>query len=222
VSGPAVAPVLQVSGLHFAWPGEPALFDRWSATLGAGLHWLQGESGSGKTTLLRWLAGDLPGGSPASGRRLLNGQPHDADPGAWRQAVCRVDARDEAFDGLSCAELMAVVRQQHPQLDEAAWQRHIGGFGLQPHAFKTLHMLSTGMRRKAALATVLASGCALTLLDEPGAGLDGPSMAYLVQVLAALGQAPMRAVLIACGTWPAGLRCSGLLSLPAPAGSGAA
>jgi ABC-type multidrug transport system ATPase subunit len=195
------APVLQVRGLHFAFPGERALFDGWSVALGAGVHGLDGESGSGKTTLLRLLAGDLP----CTGQRRLHQLDAEADPAGWRAAVCFVDARDEAFDGFTPADLMAAVRQRHPQLDQAAWQRHLDGFGMAPHGFKTLHMLSTGMRRKATLAAVLASGAALTLLDEPTAGLDAPSVDYLVQVLAAAAGQPRCVTLMVCGTWPPGL-----------------
>ena len=205
------APVLQVQGLHFAFPGEPALFDGWSAALGSGVHRLDGESGSGKTTLLRLLAGDLP----CTGQRRLNHLDAETDPAGWRAAVCFVDARDEAFDGFTSADLMAAVRQRHAQLDQAAWQRHLDGFGMAPHGFKTLHMLSTGMRRKAALAAVLASGAALTLLDEPTAGLDAPSVDYLVQVLTAAARQPRCATLMVCGSWPAGLCCASQVALPA-------
>lgn len=204
------APVLQVQGLHFAFPGEAALFDNWSLALGAGVHRLDGESGSGKSTLLRLLAGELP----CTGQRRLNHLDAEIDPNAWRAAVCFVDARDEAFDGLTPADLMATVRQRHPQLDAAAWQRHIDGFGMAPHGFKTLHMLSTGMRRKAALAAVLASGAALTLLDEPTAGLDAPSVDYLVQVLTAAAGQPQRTALMVCGSWPPGLCCTSQVALP--------
>lgn len=202
--------MLQVQGLHFAFPGETALFDGWSATLGAGVHRLDGESGSGKTTLLRLLAGELP----CTGQRRLNHLDAGADTAAWRAAVCLVDARDEAFDPLTPADLMAAVRNRHPQLDEAAWRRHIDGFGMAPHGFKTLHMLSTGMRRKAALAAVLASGAALTLLDEPTAGLDAPAVAYLVQVLATADRQPGHATLMVCGTWPEGLQRRSEIELP--------
>jgi ABC-type multidrug transport system ATPase subunit len=204
------AAVLQLDRLRFAHDGEAPLFDGLSFTLGPGLHWLQGESGSGKTTLLRLLAGDLP----CTGSRRLHGLAFERDPAAWRRAVAWVDARDPAFDDLTPVALRDRLRQQHPALDDAAWQRHINGFGLAEHGFKTLHMLSTGMRRTAALAAQLASGCALLLLDEPGAGLDQPAMRHLVQSLAALGQQAGCAVLMACGAWPAGLARDSEIVLP--------
>lgn len=196
---------LQVQGLHFAYAGEPPLFTALGFTLGAGVQRLDGESGSGKTTLLCLLAGGLPFG----GDCRLSGLSPTTDAAAWAKAVCFVDARNEAFDALTPAALMAQVRLTHPQLDEAAWQAHVDGFGLAPHAFKTLHMMSTGMRRKAALAAVLAAGAALTLLDEPLAGLDAPAIAHLVQAL----NAQPGIVLMVSGVWPAGLVLAGQVAL---------
>lgn len=49
-----MAPVLQVQDLHFAYPGQPPLFDGLAFTLPAGLTRLDAELG--KTTLLKVLA----------------------------------------------------------------------------------------------------------------------------------------------------------------------
>jgi heme exporter protein A len=46
-------------------------------------------------------------------------------------------------------------------------------------------MLSSGQRRRAGLARVLASGAPLWLLDEPTAGLDDASAALLAHAMAA-------------------------------------
>ncbi len=208
-----VAPVFVLPPLRYAFADGMLLFNGLVLSLGPGLHWLQGESGSGKTTLLRLLGAALPG----LGAALFNGQTLHAGSPAWRQAVCWLDPSDPALDGLTPAALMALALQRHAQLDTAAWRQHIAGFGLAPHAHKTLHMLSTGMRRQAALAAVLAAGASLSLLDEPLAGLDGPAGQYLLQALSALGAQPQRAVLMACGSWPAGLANAGTVLLDAPA-----
>lgn len=208
----ASPPVLQIHALHFAHPGEPPLFDGLALTLQPGLHWLHGDAGSGKTTLLRLLAGELPG--LAQGE--LNGTPTAVDSTAWRRAVCHLDARAEAFDALTPAALRDQLRLRHPALDDAQWQRHLNGFGLEPHAGKTLFMLSTGMRRKAALAAALASGAALLLLDEPTAGLDGPSIDWLLQALAARARQPQCATLMVSGLWPPALPQAGQVVLTAP------
>ena len=186
-------PVLQVDRLCFGYPGQPALFDGWSAALPAGLTLLEGDTSRGKTTLLRLLAGALVG----TGRFTLTGRRIDTDATAWRRDVCWIDPRDPAWDPLRPDELMAVQRALHPAFDEAAWQRHLDGFDLPPHRAKAMFMLSTGTRRKVALAASLSAGCALTLLDEPTAGLDRPSVDWLARALTEAAGQPGRAGLLA-------------------------
>ncbi|WP_136163542.1 ABC transporter ATP-binding protein, partial [Sphingomonas flavalba] len=48
-----------------------------------------------------------------------------------------------------------------------------------------VRMLSTGQRKRATLARVVASGAGLWLLDEPGNGLDGDGLARLERIIAA-------------------------------------
>ena len=186
-----VPALLQVRGLGFAYPGQPALFDDWSADVPAGLTRVQGERG--KTSLLRLLAGELHG----SGRITLAGARLDTDPAAWRRAVFWLDPRDAAWDALRPDALMALQADRHPGLDAAAWQHHLAGFDLLPHRDKAMCQLSSGSRRKVALAAALAAGCALTLLDEPTAGLHRPALAWLAQALADAAGTPGRAWLLA-------------------------
>ena len=209
--------VLQVQGLCFAYPGAAPLFDRWQAALPAGLTWLAGDTGSGKTTLLRLLAGDLAPEPGRDGQRRLAGVVCERDPAAYRRQVSWFDPRDPAWDALTPAGLMAAQRQQHAGLDEAAWQRPLAGFDLLAHLAKPLYALSTGSRRKAALAVALASGARLTLLDEPTGGLDAAALAYLGQALVEAAAAPGRALLLASSQGPQavpGAPAGGLITLP--------
>jgi ABC-type transport system involved in cytochrome c biogenesis ATPase subunit len=190
---PPTTPVLRVQTLHFAHPGQPPLFTALSLDIPAGLTLLDGDSG--KTTLLRLLAGELrcaSGQITLAGRRLAC-----TDPAAWHQDVCWIDPRDAAWDALTPPELMAAQRARHPGLDAAAWQRHLVGFDLAPHLGKPMYQLSTGSRRKVALAAALSAGATLTLLDEPTAGLDKPAIAWLAQALGEAAAAPGRACIIA-------------------------
>ena len=185
-------PVLQVRGLCFAYPGQAALFAHWCADLPAGLTLLEGDSG--KTTLMRLLAGDLVN---QGGELTLAGHRWAAEPLIYRQHCCWFDPREPAWDALTPAAMMAAQRELHPGLDLAAWQRHLAGFELTSHLAKPMYALSTGSRRKAGLAAALAAGCALTLLDEPCAGLDRASLAYLARALTDAARTPGRALLLA-------------------------
>ncbi|MFM2405099.1 MAG: hypothetical protein RL223_2979, partial [Pseudomonadota bacterium] len=97
--------------------------------------------------------------------------------------ICHPDARDPALDALTPAGLCAASAAAHPRHDPARWQALVAAFGLDAHAHKTLAMLSTGWRRKAVLCAALAHRAALTLLDEPTAGLDGPALDVLARAL---------------------------------------
>jgi ABC-type multidrug transport system ATPase subunit len=205
---PKNAIVLQVPGLSFGYPGQSLLFGGWNADLGPGVTLLEGDTGSGKTTLLRLLAGELRG----AGERVLNGRRLGDDAATDRREVCWFNPRDEAFDALTSAGLMAALRERHPALDEAACQRHLAGFGLAPHLAKPLYALSTGSRRKAGLAVALSTGCALTLLDDASAGLDCDSMNYLARALEESADGSRRAVLLVCSPEPEALPLAGRIS----------
>jgi heme exporter protein A len=56
--------------------------------------------------------------------------------------------------------------------------------GLLPLAKVPVRMLSTGQRKRAALARVVASGAPLWLLDEPANGLDSEGLDRLSKVMA--------------------------------------
>jgi ABC-2 type transport system ATP-binding protein len=213
MSAAPLSTVLQVQHLGFSYPDQAPLFSDWSADIGAGLTLLQGEMSSGKTTLLRLLAGELP----STGERRLLGRRLGDDPAADRRDICWFDPRDPAYDALTATGLMEQLRERHPQLDAARWQRHVDGLLLTPHQAKPLYALSTGSRRKAALAIALSAGCPLTLLDEPAAGLDAPSARYLARALAESVRAPQRAVLLVCSFGLDDLPLTATLTLPGAA-----
>ena len=207
-------PVLQVRGLCFAYPSQAALFADWRVDLPAGLTLLEGDIG--KTTLMRLLAGEL---AADAGELTLAGHRLAAEPLAYRQHCCWFDPRDPAWDAMTPEAMMAAQRALHPGLDLAAWRRHLAGFDLTPHLAKPMYALSTGSRRKAGLAAALATGAALTLLDEPCAGLDPPSLAYLARALNDAARAahaahePARALLLAGGQALEGLVVAGVIQL---------
>lgn len=122
---------------------------------------VRGPNGAGKSSLLRVAAGLL------------------------RAAAGRVERAE------------AALADEHPALDErqplgkalAFWVADAGpgiaAMGIGLLAEVPVRMLSTGQRRRAALARVIASGAPLWLLDEPGNGLDADGMARLETAMAA-------------------------------------
>jgi ABC-type transport system involved in cytochrome c biogenesis ATPase subunit len=186
---------LKVRNLCFGFAARP-LFTDWNADFPAGLSLILGGEGVGKTSLLRLLAGEC---APQSGAVTYQG------PGAGLQDLSgceRVFWRDPRtpWPDVTPQGWMDGQRAQYPAWCDSAWRRHVSGFGLEPHLHKSMHQLSTGSQRKVLLAAALASGAPLTLLDEPEAALDRPSIAYLRAALveaASDPRWPARAVVVA-------------------------
>ncbi len=188
-------PLLQVRNLYFSHPHR-VLWQDWSASLGAGATLLRGGDGSGKTTLLRLLAGDL---APQQGTLVLRGVDGATNPDGYRQQVFWQDPRAHALQALSAQEWFATLPACYLAWDASALAAHVQGWGLATHLEKPLYQLSSGSQRKVLMAAALASGAALTLIDEPVAGLDRPSTLYLQQALAGAVRlsATPRAVVVA-------------------------
>ncbi len=206
----ATAPILVVKNLSFAYPGRPALLSTWSASIGAGLTQLYGGDGSGKSTILRLLAGSLRG----EGRLELAGARLDQEPEAYGRNVFFVDPETDAFNDIPATQCTASLSAGDPGFDEAKWRALVEGFSLTPHLEKPMYMLSTGSKRKVWLAAALASGRALTLLDEPTAALDANSIRFLWRTLADGAGRPDRAIVIASAERIETVPLSGLIELP--------
>jgi heme exporter protein A len=144
------------SGLSFALePGDAAL--------------VTGPNGAGKSSLTRMIAGLLP---VAEGQLTVNGRL------ALSNESLALDSGEPLGDALSFwtgldgqgadAVATALVALAIPHL-----------------APVPVRMLSTGQRKRASLARVLASGADIWLLDEPGNGLDKASIPLLEAAMAA-------------------------------------
>lgn len=187
------AVVLQVRDLAFAYPGCQVL-DGFGMALPGGLALVQGGESRGKSTLLRLLAGEL---AAQRGSIVLHGVDQAADPQTYARHVFWADARSNSLDALSARAWWQELPARYPAWDAAALDTHIQGFSLQEHVGKPLYALSTGSKRKVLMAAALASGVALTLIDEPVSGLDKPSAAYLARALSSAAAQPGRVVLVA-------------------------
>ncbi len=207
---PHVPPLLSVDDLHFAYLQAP-VFSGFHMRLGAGLAWVCGDESTGKTTLLRLLAGEL---APQQGRITLLGTGAVAASDAYRAQVFHADPRSQALDPQTAQAWLDAQARRYPGWDAEALALHIQGFALAEHLDKTFYALSTGTRRKVCMAAALASQALLTLIDEPIAGLDKPSVAYLAQALGRSCQGAERAVVVAHYAPLPGVRWTQMLELP--------
>ncbi|CAN5865064.1 N/A [soil metagenome] len=202
--------ILEVQDLNFSYPEQPPLAAGWSASIGAGVTLMFGDTGSGKSTLLRVMAGV----QPAGGRLTLRGVRLDQSAAAYRRNVFFVDSATSAFDQVTARACTAALREGDANFDERTWQELVDGFSLTPHVDKPMYMLSTGSKRKVWLASALASGRALTLLDEPTGALDAGSIRCLWRVLRERVKASGRAVVIASAERIDQVPLAGTIELP--------
>ncbi|MEJ8857076.1 ATP-binding cassette domain-containing protein [Variovorax robiniae] len=208
--------ILQLQDLGFAYPSQPPLATRWTASIGAGVTLLHGDTGSGKTTLLRILAGR----QAATGRLSIEGVRLDAAPEAYRRKVFFVEPDTDAFDKQkSGRECTTALCADDAHFDAVRWQSLVEGFALAPHIDKPMYMLSTGSRRKVWLAAALAAGRPVTLLDEPTGALDAASIRCLWRTLAELSRDATRSFVIASGERITGLPLATTIDLPLQAGA---
>lgn len=193
-----VAPptILQVDGLRFEYPQRP-LFTQFSVRIPPGVTLVCGGDGSGKTTLLRLLAGEL---QAQAGTLQINGVQLSDQPRAYQQQVFWIDPRSMAFEQITPLQCFAGLRHRYPGFpaaDAPLMHELISGLALAPHRDKPLYMLSTGSKRKVWLAAAFATGAAVTLLDDPFAALDKPSITFVLQHLAVAATHPTRACVVA-------------------------
>ena len=138
-----------------------------------------GANGSGKSTLLRIVAGLLPlaGGTV----KLEGGEPDWPDVMAASHYLGHQNALKPA---LSVTENLAAWRdylgEPHVPIAEALEMVGLDEIGHLPLGF-----LSTGQKRRIAIARLLVSYRPVWLLDEPTAGLDRASEAQFAALMTA-------------------------------------
>jgi heme exporter protein A len=149
--------------------GERLLFEDMSFALGPGeAVLLTGPNGAGKSSLMRIAGGLL---SPSAGKVERDGGI------AFAGEAAALDARQPLAGALLFwARLDGVGRNE---VDEALETMGIANLAEVP-----VRMLSTGQRKRAALARVIAGGAAVWLLDEPGNGLDSAALDRLTAAIA--------------------------------------
>lgn len=168
----APSPLLATEDLSMRFGGVVAV-DRVSVSIAEGeLRCLVGPNGAGKSTFFRCLTGQY---RPTSGRVLWRGRDVTGlDP--FRMARLGIGIKTQVpalFDGLPVVEgVRLAARRLHGErearrLADAALDR----LGIAHLAERPAGLLAHGQRQLAELATVVAPGPDLVILDEPTAGM---------------------------------------------------
>jgi ABC-2 type transport system ATP-binding protein len=143
---------------------------------------LVGPNGAGKSTLLQTLMGLLP---PLEGTVRFDGAEVDERLASFRRDVAEVLDDDAFFPSLTAREHLLLTARGHGVEDaDDVVEAELAAFGLVDRADALPSNLSSGQRRRLALAAAFARPARLIVLDEPERRLDTAMRDTLAQRLA--------------------------------------
>ncbi len=177
-AGPAV---LQVRGLTRRF-GEHAVVSGLDIDVSAGQAVvLVGPNGSGKSTVLRCIVG---ADEPTEGTVELEGRPLDERSPSVRSALASVLDDLDFFPDLSVVEHLDLFAKAHSVPDaEMLVDAVLEEIGLVAQSDQLPGTLSSGQRRRLALASAFVRPRRLLILDEPEARLDTDGIGWLAERL---------------------------------------
>ena len=160
--------------------GERPLFSGLSFALEpADILVLRGSNGAGKSSLLRIVASLL---TPVEGRIAWRGADIAEDPDAHRARLRYIGHLDGLKGALTVQENLLMAASI-----AGADQNNVGpameALGVGPLRHLPARYLSSGQRRRTALARLVMSPAPLWLLDEPTVGLDDDGVERLRRVI---------------------------------------
>ncbi len=162
--------MLTVSGATKGYGGQPLFTDVSLSVPPGSATAVVGPNGSGKSTLLRCVLGIEPFDA---GRVELDGHPFDErDPRTRADVAASLD-EPAVFADLSVLEHLDLLACAHGVLDPAGTvDAVLAEVGLVEAADQLPVTLSSGQRRRLALAACLVRPRRLVVLDEPEQRLD--------------------------------------------------
>ncbi len=144
---------------------------------------LTGRNGAGKSTLLRMIIGAQ---RPESGRIEFEGQRMSETNPDIRRGIATVIDDLDFFPDLSVVEHLDLLARAHGVPDsDAAVDEVLAEVQLVPQSGQLPGTLSSGQRRRLALATAFVRPRRLLILDEPEQRLDVEGVAWLAARLVA-------------------------------------
>lgn len=177
-------PRIAAEGLAWAVGPRYILLDLDLALPGGCLVALTGDNGTGKTSLLHLLGGLI---APTAGRVLLDG--HDIaqlELGYVGRRIGWLGHQPGLYLDLSAREnthLFAALSGRPASPDTIAETLDFVGLSRRDRD-RPVRGFSRGMKQRASLARVIATGADVWLLDEPTTGLDVSGRARLMATIA--------------------------------------
>jgi len=192
-------PLVEITGLGHSFPDGWDALDGVNLTIAAGEYIsLIGPNGSGKTTLAKHLNGLL---KPTVGRVVVAGMDtlHVSVAELARHVGYVFQNPDHQIFSPSVREELSFgprVQGVAPAEVERRVEEEMAALGLSALAERPPAILSPGLRRRVAIASVLTTRPDLLILDEPNAGLDAQEQEDVFRRVAAYNAAGHAVVLI--------------------------
>jgi simple sugar transport system ATP-binding protein len=192
----AKQPVLEVTGIHKAFPGVKALSDAGLRLFPGEVHTLMGQNGAGKSTLIKVLTGVY---QPDAGSIVLNGQaihPRSTQD-AQNLGISTVYQEVNLCPNLSVAENIFIGRypRRFGMVDWRAMRAQAATLleRLQIHVdvSKPLADYPLAIQQMVAIARALNTESRVLILDEPTSSLDEAEVQMLFSVLRRLREEGM-------------------------------
>lgn len=159
--------------------GHVTALDRCTLAIAQGeIFGLLGPNGSGKTTLLRLLLGYL---RPTSGAATIAGLDCYRQSVAVHERVAYLPGEAKLFRRMRGRDALRFFAQVRP---DGHYDRAVAiAERLELDLARTVALMSTGMRQKAALAAVLSCGAPTLILDEPTTNLDPTARSEVLAIV---------------------------------------
>jgi len=187
--------MLQASHVSFAYrAGAPRVIDDVSVTIAPGeLVGVLGPNGSGKTTLLKMLSGTL---TPSAGTIQFDRRPlSDWKRRELARRIALVPQDTHAPFDFTVLDIVLMGRYPHlgtfaleGPADLLIARQALASTGTSAFEDRPFATLSGGEKQRVVIASALAQGPELLLLDEPTASLDLGHQLDVQQLLAGLNR----------------------------------
>ena len=160
------------------------IFQRLRYSAGTGCVALNDESGSGKSTLLGVIAGEI---EPDQGEVWIDGHSLRSAPLAAKSLLAYVPDDCMPYSLQTGRDYLDLVASNRKTAVGSQTLDLADRFGLTPHLEKRFEQMSFGTRKKIFLTATALGDVKVVIADEPGAGLDAPARAVLIDLFTTLG-----------------------------------
>jgi ABC-2 type transport system ATP-binding protein len=170
------------------WYGHVLGVSEVSWRAGGGIVGLLGPNGAGKSTLIKMMAGLL---QPSRGSLTVFGANPFRDVGV-RRRIGYAPEHDSTWDELTALELVTAMARLAGVPDRRAGSAAHDALAQMEMGFamhRRVRGFSQGMRQRTKLATAIAHGPDLVLLDEPLTGVDPVARVDIIERIKRLAAA---------------------------------